>query len=47
MAKTGVAILPRDKKFDQINSEIWNIVKSDIGCDVIIFKLNEEILFEL
>jgi hypothetical protein len=35
------------KKFDQIKSDVWQLVKSNIGCDNIIFNLEDEFLFEL
>ena len=35
------------KKFNQMNQESFVEVKNDIGCTNIIFKLNDEILFEL
>ena len=35
------------KKFNQMNQEAFIEVKNDIGCTNIIFKLNDEILFEL
>jgi hypothetical protein len=34
-------------KFNEMNSEAFTEVKEDIGCTNIIFKLNDEILFEL
>ena len=34
-------------QFNKLNDDIWNIVKQNIGCTNIIFKLNDEILFEL
>ncbi len=35
------------KKFNLMNQEAFIEVKNDIGCTNIIFKLNDEILFEL
>jgi hypothetical protein len=35
------------KRFNEINQQAFIDVKSDIGCTNIIFKLNDEILFEL
>jgi hypothetical protein len=35
------------RQFNKIEPNIWNLVKSDIGCNNIIFKLSEEFLFEL
>jgi len=34
-------------QFDKIDQSIWNLVKENIGCTNIIFKLDDEILFEL
>ncbi len=34
-------------QFNKLNDDIWNVVKQDIGCTNIIFKLNDEVLFEL
>ena len=35
------------KMFNQMNQESFIDVKTDIGCTNIIFKLNDEVLFEL
>ena len=35
------------RNFDKLNTDIWDTVKSNIGCTNIIFKLNDEDLFEL
>ena len=35
------------RQFDKISNNIWNIVKNNIGCNNIIFKLDDEDLFEL
>jgi hypothetical protein len=33
--------------FDQIKTEVWDFIKSNIGCDNIIFNLDDEFLFEI
>ena len=35
------------RQFNKLNDDIWDVVKQDIGCTNIIFKLNDEDLFEL
>ena len=35
------------KRFNEMNQQAFIDVKTDIGCTNIIFKLNDEILFEL